>query len=330
MYQFRNMVFEGGGVKGIAYGGAIIELEQRGLLAPIKRFAGTSAGAINATLLALGYSADDVSDLVAETNFAQFADDDYGVIRDTKRLLDEYGWHKGSKFETWIGRRIAAKSGKKELTFAQLHELAEDRPEFRDLYVVGTNLSLQQPEYYSFETTPDMQIKKAVRISMGIPLYFRAVFNDEDEVLVDGGVTRNYPIDLFDHTRYLDNQDNGESVTYNATPGFVFNHETLGFRLDDQGLKEDSLRTSQPIPADIDNIYTYAQALVTYMRQMAGKLHIHKNDWNRTITIDTTGVGVTEFDISNKKIEQLVANGKAGVVRHFDWRQSDQGMDLPG
>lgn len=30
-YHFRNLVFEGGGVKGIAYLGALQELEQRGI-----------------------------------------------------------------------------------------------------------------------------------------------------------------------------------------------------------------------------------------------------------------------------------------------------------
>ena len=46
MSQFRNLVFEGGGVKGIAYAGAIGVLEERDILAGIQRVAGTSAGAI--------------------------------------------------------------------------------------------------------------------------------------------------------------------------------------------------------------------------------------------------------------------------------------------
>ena len=52
-YPFRNLIFEGGGVKGIAYSGALAVLEQRGILRRIKRVGGASAGAINASLLAL-------------------------------------------------------------------------------------------------------------------------------------------------------------------------------------------------------------------------------------------------------------------------------------
>ena len=51
---YRNLVMEGGGIRGIAYGGALAELEQRGVLAGIRRVGGTSAGAIQAALLAVG------------------------------------------------------------------------------------------------------------------------------------------------------------------------------------------------------------------------------------------------------------------------------------
>ena len=49
MYPFKNLVFQGGGVKGIAYGGALDVLDKKGILKNIIRVAGTSAGAINAT-----------------------------------------------------------------------------------------------------------------------------------------------------------------------------------------------------------------------------------------------------------------------------------------
>lgn len=58
-YPFRNLVFEGGGVKGIAYCGALGVLDERGILSWIRRVGGASAGAINATILALGYTVDE-------------------------------------------------------------------------------------------------------------------------------------------------------------------------------------------------------------------------------------------------------------------------------
>ena len=55
-YIFKNLVFEGGGVKGTAYGGAIYILENKNIIKNIKRVAGTSAGAITATLIALNFN----------------------------------------------------------------------------------------------------------------------------------------------------------------------------------------------------------------------------------------------------------------------------------
>src|SRR5262245_22302366 len=100
--QFRNLVFEGGGVKGIAYVGALGVLEEQGLLGGIKRVAGTSAGAITATLVALGLSSAEVGRVVASTSFRSFMDDDWGTVRDTKRILDSYGLYKGDAFSEWI------------------------------------------------------------------------------------------------------------------------------------------------------------------------------------------------------------------------------------
>ncbi|SVD03251.1 uncharacterized protein METZ01_LOCUS356105 [marine metagenome] len=46
-YPFRNLVFEGGGVKGIAYSGALAVLEEHGILPQIRRVGGASACGIN-------------------------------------------------------------------------------------------------------------------------------------------------------------------------------------------------------------------------------------------------------------------------------------------
>ena len=45
---YKNLVLEGGGIRGIAYGGALNELQARNILPGINRVAGTSAGAIQA------------------------------------------------------------------------------------------------------------------------------------------------------------------------------------------------------------------------------------------------------------------------------------------
>ena len=68
-----DAVFEGGGVKGIAFAGAIQAAEEAGVK-EWKNIAGTSAGAITAALLAVGYTAAEIRAALEDTEYARFAD----------------------------------------------------------------------------------------------------------------------------------------------------------------------------------------------------------------------------------------------------------------
>ena len=197
-YHFKNLIFEGGGVKGIAYVGAMQVLKDEGVFEAIERVGGTSAGAINATLLALGFSVEEQRSILSQLNFNNFMDDSWGVIRDTDRLINRFGWYKGDFFHDWISKHIKTKLGDPNATFTHLK--AAKRP---DLYVYGTNLSTHFGEVFSIEHTPNIRIADAVRISMSIPLFFAAVRNPRNDVYVDGGVLNNYPVKLFDREKYI-------------------------------------------------------------------------------------------------------------------------------
>jgi len=60
---------QGGGVKGAVYGGTIMALHDAGVLQGVKKFAGTSAGAISAALLAAGFTAEEFVVATSNTNF---------------------------------------------------------------------------------------------------------------------------------------------------------------------------------------------------------------------------------------------------------------------
>lgn len=148
-YHFRNLVYEGGGVKGIAYIGAMEVLQQKSILQNIKRVGGTSAGAINATLFALGYSINEQNEILKKLDFKNFMDDSWGKIRDIERLINKFGWYKGDFFHTWISKLIKSKLKDPDATFEHLREAG--RP---DLYVYGTNLSTNFGEVFSVNIHP--------------------------------------------------------------------------------------------------------------------------------------------------------------------------------
>jgi len=328
--QFRNLVFEGGGVKGIAYIGAMQVLENRGILQHIQRVGGTSAGAINALLFALGYSIQEQKEILHSTDFNAFMDDSWGAIRDVRRLARDFGWHKGDFFNSWVGDRILGRLGNRHATFRDLQNA--NRP---DLYVVGTNLSTGFAEFFSAERHPDMELATAVRISMSIPLFFAAVnHGPRGDVYVDGGVQLNYPVKLFDRERYIDLANEPAAVRrtpyYNEEnarfqldrPGhspYVYNRQTLGLRLD---RKEDIglFRYDEPLEGKpIKNFSDYARRLIGALMNAQENMHLHSDDWARTVYINTLDVGTTDFDVSDQTKQALIEEGIRGTESYFGW-----------
>ena len=325
-YLFRNLVFEGGGVKGIAYVGALQELKKRKILKNIKRVGGTSAGAINAVLLALDYTLEETQEILSGLDFNNFMDDSWGVVRDTKRLIEKYGWYKGDFFRSWMGNLIREKTGSEHSTFNDL-----SNRNFRDLFLVGTNLSTQFAEVFSIEHTPRMRVVDAVRISMSIPLFFAAVRNVREDVYVDGGVFDNYPIKLFDREKYVKKSELSKHArkpeyyeTENAklkktSSRYIYNKETLGFRLD-SGREISMFRDgAEPQHQKIHYFFDYAWALVKSILNAQNNQHLHSDDWHRTVYINTIGVNTTDFNLEDEKKEDLVKEGVKGVAKYFDW-----------
>jgi NTE family protein len=324
-YPFRNLVFEGGGVKGIAYAGAVKVMDENEILGGITRIAGTSAGAITAALMAAGAGWQDIEEIVGGTEFNQFMDDSWGFLRDTERLLTDYGWYKGDAFSQWMKKQLFGMTGKRNLTFADVAAMSAKEPDrYRSLHVVGSNLSLQVPEVFSAETTPDVEVWYAVRISMSIPLFFAAVKEADGDVFVDGGVTWNYPLNLFDEKRYLSKKTDSKLFIKPKYPtvygaDHVYNKETLGFRLDTRDEIEAAKKGWRSPPKDISNIVDYIKALLGYMMDMANKAHLHENDWHRTVFIDTLGVRTTDFNLPPETVDALIKSGQIGMRSYLKW-----------
>ncbi len=328
-YHFKNLVFEGGGVKGIAYMGAMQVLKEEGILSGIKRVGGTSVGAINATLFALGFTNIEQRNILKKLDFNNFLDDSCGVIRDTKRLLKKFGWYKGDFFHEWISGHIKKNLGDSNATFQDLKE--DGKP---DLYVYGTNLSTRFGKVFSCEHTPKIRIADAVRISMSIPLLFSVVRNARDDVYVDGGMLNNYPIKLFDREKYISSENRKKIAIktkyyekenrrflkkHPSNSPYIYNRETLGFKLDSKQEIGVFRYGAEPVHYNIDGFLDYIKALVATIIESQGNIHFHNDDWQRTIYIDTLGVGTMDFNLSNTMKKKLENSGVKGAKAYFKW-----------
>jgi NTE family protein len=313
----RNLVMEGGGSKGIAYGGALLELEKRGVLQGITRTAGTSAGAIQACLLALGYTPQEIVDIITNTPVESFNDDGF-VVKAAKRMVKEFGWFKGDSFLAKMEQVIYQRTGNSDLTFWQLHELATSFP-FRDLYVTGCNLTEQKLVVFSYETHPNMRVADAVRVSMSIPLYYKGVWlNPEGKIIgndqprtncglfVDGGLLSNFPVEIFDHQRYLD------STNKDST----FNNQTLGLRLERCVQIDHELSQKHGLARqDITDIESYMDALTSII--MRNVKTPNPRDIERTIYINDQGFSARVRKVPEKERQQMMAAGQHGVIEFF-------------
>ena len=116
----KNLVFEGSGLRGIAFCGSIIEMEKRNMIQPIEKVGGSSAGAITALALALGYSGSEIQEIIAGTNFKKFNDGRYFFIGGINRVNKYFGWYRGHRFIKWLEKLIVKKTGDADISFQGL------------------------------------------------------------------------------------------------------------------------------------------------------------------------------------------------------------------
>ncbi len=199
-------VFAGGGVKGLAFAGALQASAEAGY-DEWNRLAGTSAGAIVAMALAVGYSAEQLRERLNSFDLATIAD--YGPLREVEIPLNlalHEGATKGVALHRWIEQLLADAPHPAK----KFGELEEDK-----LQVVGVDLAHSRMVVFPRDVAlyvddddrplvPDeFPIADAVRISAGFPYFFPPLSLKDGKtgkqgVLVDGGVASAFPIFLFD------------------------------------------------------------------------------------------------------------------------------------
>lgn len=324
-------------MKGIAYVGAMEVLDKTGILKDVRRVAGTSAGAMMAVMVALRYTAAEMKEVLWNIDFKEFMDSSKGIFRDINRLRKDFGWYKGDYFREQMAQIIKKKTGSGETTFADLEMLGK----YPDLYLVGADLTTGLSKMFSAKNqdTKNVKIADAARISMSIPLFYAAVRGGKNNkhVYVDGGLLDNYSIKTFDRQNYLIDANNARRTDYyqkinemlkmqrsaGSPNEYVYNKETLGFRLD---AKEEIAMylNHEENCKQIDDFFDYTKALVTTLIDFQSNYHLHSDDWQRTVYIDTLGVSPIDFKISDDMKRELVKSGKLYTEAYLEWYNNDE------
>jgi NTE family protein len=301
--QRVDLVFEGGGVKGIALAGAFAELEARGFRPQC--VAGTSAGAITAALVAAGYSGVEVERIVTqEMHFPSFEDPprlhEFGALGDAMDIAKRKGMHSGAYFLAWIQEKLSAKGLTK---FGQLKdaETGDEKRRYR-LQVIASDLSehsmLVLPrDAPRLGLDPDeLLVADAVRMSMSIPIFFEPVIHQNPQsggqhMIVDGGLLSNFPVWLFDCTP--------------LKPSFP----TFGVQLVAPPKPVSDAQAQGAAPPALPSFIDYLKSLADTATQAHDRFYLEDEDFARTIAVSTLGVRTTDFQITEDRVAALIQSG---------------------
>jgi predicted acylesterase/phospholipase RssA len=198
-------VFQGGGAKGAAYVGALEVLESRGYW--FRRVAGTSSGSLVAALIACGYRALPTGSCSLRTIVTL----EYSIFQDggwfgcPYRLLKRGGLFLGDRLtdalDGLLKKGLGLPLDGPSPTFADLTTI--------DLHIIASSLTSREVLIFNRQTTPDLAIAHAVRMSSSLPLFYvpyrwspspfysKLLCTVRPQVIVDGGVLSSFPMFIF-------------------------------------------------------------------------------------------------------------------------------------
>jgi len=314
--QYKNLVMEGAGIRGIAYTGALKILEAQQALSGLERVGGTSVGAIVGLLLSVGYTADELKEIMFDLKVQTFNDGNGFFIGGQKRVRKNFGWYRGEALERWLTKLVEKKCGDGQLSFMALHQKHVKDNRYKDLFITATNLTKQKVETFSWISHPQMSVVTAVRISISIPIYFTAVFIDSSgqfvrkpkpsvnyQVYADGGILANYPIILFDTLHLPD-----------GTPVSAGANETIGLKVERPEQLDWYKNSADIAPFQINTFRQYVSALYNVIIENLNRSQPFVEEKTRTIYINTGNMNPRVRKLSPEEKQLLYDMGKEAAT----------------
>ena len=311
---YVDLVFEGGGVKGIALVGAYAVLEEQGY--EPQNMAGASAGAIVAALISAGYTSGELRRIISGLDYDRFKDEaleDRFPLGRTLSILKDLGIYEGEDFLEWMRGLLEARGVR---TFGDLVRREDDELRYRyKLQVIASDVTERRllvlprdAHKLGVGDPDDMDVAQAVRMSMSIPIFFEPVRfanrqTRKEHLIVDGGMLSNFPVWLFD----------AEEPQW----------PTFGLKLVQRPENPIGDELPQPVSrGGVSEVISYLRSLVDTMMAAHDRLYIEDHEFDRTIAIETLGVGTTEFDLSAERAMALYESGRDAaqrfLIRHWD------------
>lgn len=331
MSNVDTLIISGGGTRSIAIIGTLRYLETSGILNKIKKYAGSSAGAMISLLLNVGYTPDEIYNYVFTQDSSSVYDN---YLKIPYNLLMHYGLFSGSKIVNSLNELINKKGFDKNISFKELHEKTN-----KILVLTGSSLTDRDTYYFNYITTPDMKVIDAVRISISIPLFFTSVshtINNVNHLWVDGGLLNNFPIYYFDicdaKGKYMLTCKNltmkksmDDKLVKLEFKNINYNENVIGIMLID----DDEIRDPDNFFNGRNVITNFSQYITSFIDTVLSKIEtdnfinpltgVKSNFFNRVITINIPkNISTVDFNLKETTKQLLIYNGKIAAEDFFN------------
>ena len=328
-----DLVLEGCGVKAPGLVGAVMALSEAGY--SVRAVAGTSAGAVTASLVAAlaqaGQSMSRLLRFALTLDFQEFMPSGKAhqlferatgrlgtVLADAAILTDRTGLYSGDYLESWLRPLLHDELGVR--TFADLKLSADEDPEIslapgRDyrLVVLTSDITRGQLarlpwDYARYGQDPDAQDPvSAVRASMSIPFIFEPVHFESKDARVPvtgpGGVAT-----MVHYAAGTNTWVDGALLqkfpinAFDRVDGRTLRWPTIGIKL---SRMETEVPAREPCGTALE---VAMQCLRTTMNEWDVN-SVHERTAARTIFVDNAGISTTDFDVSKQRQHELFLNG---------------------
>jgi predicted acylesterase/phospholipase RssA len=179
--KYNEIIISSGGVKAISIIGALNEFTKNYPINKIEYFTGCSAGGIICLFLNLGYTINEINDIILKINFS--------IFQEIKllNLIQKCGLDEGVKFTNFLKATIINKGFNHYITFQELYDLTN-----KVLTISVVNITKGITEYHNYLNTPHLSVLLSVRMSSNVPILFSPILYN-DCYYVDGALLDPFP-----------------------------------------------------------------------------------------------------------------------------------------
>lgn len=266
-----SIAFSGGGIKGLSYIGVVNFLEDKGAIGNIKNLSGTSIGSLVCLMINLGYTSKEMEKIALNMEVKNLEDININL------LFEKYGLNKGEKIEIFLKYMIEFKNFKQDISFKELYEKTG-----KILHITACKLNDYSGVVFNYINTPDMEIYRACKYSMKIPMLW--AIDDIECQYIDGCFSVNLPIEILDVKN---------TIGFTMTPDNVYS--TPG------DLKEYIIKLTKCI----------------FHKSNALEIKKYKLLGYELINIDNSTVSALDFDSPRWKKIEIIRNGYTACVNNL-------------